>query len=174
MPENSDCSYSSPQRGEVGRGELREAGRGEFWQPTPISPALLVAARNLRLHMTDAEHLLWKCLRGNQLGGFKFRKQHPCERYVLDFYCPLAKLALELDGGQHNTDAGRTKDAARMAFLEQQGIRVMRFWNHDVLNQTEGVLNSIWRALHEFPPPQPSPAGGGSRMLSAGKGEQDV
>jgi very-short-patch-repair endonuclease len=122
----------------------------------------LAAARKLRGNLTDAEHLLWQCLRGKQVDGFRFRRQHPCKRFVLDFYCPAAKLAIELDGGQHNTERGRTVDAARTAFLEQQGVRVMRFWNHEVLNNIEGVLDSIWQALHELPPPQPSPAGGGS------------
>ena len=144
---------SAPPRGVV--------GGGDSWHPAPVPTALLKAARELRKNMTDAEQLLWKCLRGKQLGGFKFRKQHPVERYVLDFYCPAARLAIELDGGQHNTEAERARDAERSAWLERQGIRVVRFWNHEVFDNLEGVLQRIWEGLHSVtPPPRPSPAGG--------------
>src|SRR5215470_4883825 len=102
-------SDTSPQRGEARsalrpRSGARQAGRGEKpWAPTPLPPALLQAARDLRQHMTDAEQCLWQCLRGKQLDGFRFRRQHPIARFVLDFYCPTARLAIEIDGGQHNT-----------------------------------------------------------------------
>ncbi len=99
--------------------------------------------------MTDAEQLLWQCLRGKQLEGFKFRRQHPIERFVLDFYCPSVKLAIELDGGQHSTEGGRASDYERTAYLKGMGIRVIRFWNHEVLGNLEGVLTSIWGALQE-------------------------
>jgi hypothetical protein len=79
-------SNTSPQRREVRRGEKHA------WEPTPVPPALLQAARDLRQHMTDAEQRLWHCLRGKQLDGFRFRKQHPIARFVLDFYCPAVKL----------------------------------------------------------------------------------
>ncbi|MFM2058722.1 MAG: hypothetical protein RLY71_3107, partial [Pseudomonadota bacterium] len=71
------------------------------WRPIPVPPALLLAARHLRREMTDVERLLWRCLRSRQMGGFKFRKQHPLQRFVLDFYCASARLAIELDGSQH-------------------------------------------------------------------------
>ena len=146
---------SSPQRGEV--------GRGEQWQPTPVPSTLLQAARDLRKNLTDAEQALWQCLRGKQLAGYRFRKQHPLGRYVLDFYCPSAKVAIELDGGQHNTEAGKARDTERTAFLTQQGIKVLRFWNHEVFDNLEGVLGRIGECLCSVvPPPQPSPAGGGS------------
>ena len=146
---------SSPQRGEV--------GRGEQWQPTPVPSTLLQAARDLRKNLTDAEPTLWQCLRGKQLAGYRFRKQHPLGRYVLDFYCPSAKVAIELDGGQHNTEAGKARDTERTAFLTQQGIQVLRFWNHEVFDNLEGVLGRIGECLRSVvPPPQPSPAGGGS------------
>jgi len=146
-------SDTSPQRGEVGRGEKHA------WAPTPVPPALLQAARDLRQHMTDAEQRLWQCLRGKQLDGFRFRKQHPIARFVLDFYCPAVKLAIEIDGGQHNTAPGRASDEERTRFLKARGIRVLRFWNHEVLQDLPGVLERIWEALH-LPPSSPPPAGG--------------
>jgi adenine-specific DNA methylase/very-short-patch-repair endonuclease len=118
------------------------------WSPTPVPPALLQTARELRQNMTDAEQLLWRCLRGKQLDGFRFRKQHPIEHYVLDFYCPSARLAIEVDGSQHYTPEGMAKDAARTAWLAERGIRVLRFTNLEVLSNLEGVLSVIWEALH--------------------------
>ncbi len=156
--------HSSPQRGEAGRG-----AQSAHWHPTPIPQTLLQAARDLRKNMTDAEQLLWQCLRGKQLDGFKFRRQHPLERFVLDFYCVSAKLAIELDGGQHNTDDVKAKDAERTAYLERHGIRVIRFWNHEVFENLEGVLTRIWDALHgpsgsSGPPPNLPPLGGGIEL----------
>lgn len=151
---------SFPWRGEVGREE-------NIWTPHPIPRHLLEAARRLRREMTDAEQLLWQCLRRKQLDGFRFRKQHPLQQFVLDFYCPEARLAVELDGGQHNTPAGTAADSERTAILEQHGIEVIRFWNNEVFTNLEGVLQTIYEALlkrvsRQMPPPQPSPAGGES------------
>jgi very-short-patch-repair endonuclease len=115
--------------------------------PQPVPLPLLKAARELRSAMTDAEQLLWSCLRRKQLGGFRFRRQHPFERYVLDFYCCEAKLAIELDGGQHNDPSTKEYDDQRTAFLNKQGIQVVRFWNNDVLSNLEGVLESIYGVL---------------------------
>jgi putative DNA methylase len=122
--------------------------------------------------MTDAEQLLWQCLRRKQLGGYRFRKQHPLERFVLDFYCPAVRLAVELDGSQHNTPDGLAKDEERTAILQQHGIEVIRFWNNEVLTNLEGVLQSIYEALQrrELPPPQPSPAGEGSHASPPASG----
>ena len=99
--------------------------------------------------MTDAEHLLWCCLRRKQLAGFRFRRQHPIEKYVLDFYCCEAQLVVELDGGQHNEDAECMNDLQRTAFLEQHGIMVVRFWNNEVFQNLEGVLQRIYDVLIE-------------------------
>jgi putative DNA methylase len=138
---------------------------------------LLQAARDLRKTMTDAEQLLWQCLRGKQLDGFKFRRQHPIDRFVLDFYCPAARLAVELDGSQHNTEQGRAADAERTAWLNARGIRVLRFWNSEVFSNLEGVLTAIWEALHAHdrvgphpspdvdPHPSPPPLGEGAILL---------
>ena len=94
-----------------------------------------------------AERLLWAILRDRRFGGFKFRRHHPMMPYVVDYYCHEAKLAIELDGGQHNTKAARGYDEQRSEFLKEQGLRVLRFWNHDVLEDTDGVLEAIHVAL---------------------------
>jgi len=100
-------------------------------------------------------------LRGRQLGGFKFRRQKPFGSYILDFYCPQKKLAVELDGGGHADESQASYDEERSASLQEAGIQVLRFWNHQVLQETEEVLQKIWNTLHADPPsPQPSPASG--------------
>ena len=102
-------------------------------------------ARKLRKNPTDAEKLLWARLRGGQLDGVRFRRQAPMGSYVVDFFCPSARLIIELDGGQH---AERTApDARRTEWLEGQGYRVIRFWNNEVLGNIEGVLETIRREI---------------------------
>jgi very-short-patch-repair endonuclease len=131
--------------------------------PTPVPAPLLEAARSLRKNMTDAEQLLWRCLRRKQLGGFRFRRQHPIDRFVLDFYCCEAKLAIELDGGQHNEPGARLRDHERTTILHRYGIRVVRFWNSEVLDNPEGVLQKIYSTL-QHPPPNLPPLGGGALL----------
>ncbi len=99
-------------------------------------------ARQLRLNPTDAEIQLWSRLRRRQLDGFRFRRQHPLGPYVVDFFCPAAKLIIEVDGGQHADDS-----ETRTIWLEARGYRVIRFWNNDVLANTEGVVLTILGAL---------------------------
>jgi very-short-patch-repair endonuclease len=116
-------------------------------------------ARQLRADMTDAERRLWWRLRGQQLGGHRFRRQVPLGPYIVDFACLAQRLVIELDGGQHDEQA--EQDAVRTAWLEAQGYRVLRFWNPDVLGETDNVVEAIWLALaRPHPPPRPSPAGG--------------
>lgn len=110
------------------------------WHPAPLPAVLLVTARELRRRMTAPEHALWQCLRRRQLDGFRFRKQHPIGQYVLDFYCPAARLAIELDGSHHASAEERVRDAERSAVLAEHGIRVLRFWNHDVYANLKAVL----------------------------------
>lgn len=105
--------------------------------------------------MTDAEKLLWRALRGKQLSGHRFRRQHPVGRYITDFACIEQHIVIELDGGQHQ--ASLQYDAERTAFLGQHGWQVLRFWNNDVLNNLEGVLTVIAEHLGSAPPSQPSP-----------------
>ena len=94
--------------------------------------------------MTDAERRLWSHLRASQLGGIKFTRQMPIGDFVVDFACRSARIAIELDGGQHSDSA---TDAARTAIIEAHGYRVIRFWNNDVLQNTEGVLTAILEEL---------------------------
>jgi very-short-patch-repair endonuclease len=99
-------------------------------------------AKALRKHSTDAEKLLWRYLRAKQLGGVKFRRQQPIGKYIVDFVCFSHKLVIELDGGQHAQLHERRKDRYRDAWLKDQGFKVLRFWNSDVLGNIEGVSPS--------------------------------
>jgi very-short-patch-repair endonuclease len=121
---------------------------------------LLQIARGLRAGQTEAERLLWSCLRSRQLNDAKFRRQHPLGRYVLDFYCHAAGLAVELDGAHHYRDEQAAYDLERTAWLEGQGFKVLRFTNNEVLLGLDRVLERI-RA--ELPSPQPSPVGRGKK-----------
>jgi very-short-patch-repair endonuclease len=103
--------------------------------------------RDLRRTQTDAERALWRLLRSRSLEGCKFRRQHGAGRYVLDFYCAEAHLAIEADGAQHYTPDGVADDAVRTADLEALGIRVLRFSNAEVLTNADGVVEVILRAL---------------------------
>ncbi len=92
-----------------------------------ISPVTTTRARSLRGAMTDAERLLWRALRGKQLNDHRFRRQHPIGKYIADFACIEQKIAIELDGGQHQERL--VYDEQRSAFLQAQGWQVVRFWN---------------------------------------------
>ena len=113
----------------------------------PIPPELLIFARELRKEQTDAENLLWYILRGRRFCGFKFRRQYPIHGYILDFYCHDAGLAVELDGGGHNDEEQHRYDEERTKILEAAEIRVIRFWNNDVHNSFEDVLEEIYSYL---------------------------
>ena len=93
--------------------------------------------------MTDVERKLWSAVRDRRLGGFKFRRQATIGPFIVDFLCAEAKLIVEVDGGQHSEEA----DAARTAFLEARGYRVLRFWNSDAVESFDGVLETILNAL---------------------------
>ena len=108
-------------------------------------------ARDLRGQMTETEILVWRELRGRRFQGFKFRRQRPLGPYILDFVCLEAGLVIELDGGQHN-DKQHANDQQRTAVIEQSGLKVIRFWNHDVLNQTTAVFETIWQTLQTLTP----------------------
>ena len=106
-------------------------------------------ARSLRKNSTRYEKTLWRHLRNRNFANYKFRRQHPVGCYIIDFYCPEAHLAIELDGGGHNYIAREIHDQARTQFLANQGIRVLRFWNHQVRDELGSVLESIWFELEE-------------------------
>jgi len=110
-------------------------------------------ARSLRSNQTDAEQRLWKLLRANRLEGWKFRRQFPIGRYIVDFACPAAKLIVEADGGQHNESA---HDVVRDRWLAGEGWKVIRFWNTDILTNEEGVLSAVLASLPPLPNPSPT------------------
>jgi very-short-patch-repair endonuclease len=112
-----------------------------------VPAELLIFARELRKQQTDTENLLWQLLRDRQLCGFKFRRQHPIGGYNLDFYCHEARFAVELDGGGHNMEEQRQYDEERRNALEGAGIKIIRFWNNEVLISLEIVLEEIHRHL---------------------------
>ena len=112
-----------------------------------VPPDILHNARLLRETQTDAEQLMWQLLRNRRFCGVKFRRQHPVGRYILDFYCHDAQLAIELDGGGHAEDRQQEYDTERSAELAGEGIRVLRFWNHEVLQETEAVVTVLFNAL---------------------------
>lgn len=99
--------------------------------------------RRLRNNLTPAEAKLWKLLGKRRLAGRKFRRQHSVGRFILDFYCPSEKLAIELDGQRHFDDLVRQRDFERTVYLRQKGIRVLRFENRLVFEETEWVLGAI-------------------------------
>ena len=124
-------------------------------------------AKRLRRHQTDAERTLWFRLRDRRLYGWKFKRQVPLDRYVVDFLCSDARLIIEVDGGQHAT---RTiQDDERTQALEAMGYLVMRLWNNDVLSNTDGVVETIVATLNQFRPvpPHPDPLPNGERGKSA-------
>jgi very-short-patch-repair endonuclease len=115
-------------------------------------------ARAMRAGPTDAERKLWSILRFKALGGYRFRRQRPVAGYILDFYCPAKRLAVELDGGQHADARQARYDQIRSARLNELGVRVIRFWDDEVLKHPEAVAEEILRELERVsPPPRPSP-----------------
>ena len=96
-------------------------------------------ARQLRRNMTDAEKILWSHLRNRQLANLKFRRQVPLGPFFVDFLCVEQKLIVEVDGGQHSEEA----DRSRTAWIEARGYRLIRFWIHDVMDNVDGVLETI-------------------------------
>ncbi|MBX9829481.1 MAG: endonuclease domain-containing protein [Xanthobacteraceae bacterium] len=123
----------------------------------------VATARRLRRGQTDVERKLWFRLRDRRLDGFKFRRQVTIGPYIADFCCESAHLIVELDGGQH-AERG-ADDAKRTAALEARGYLVLRFWNNDVLQNIDGVLETIVTTLKAVPP-HPSPLPEGEREQS--------
>jgi len=116
-------------------------------------PTLKQRRRELRRNQTEAEKTLWAHLRNKQFYGMKFFRQYSIGPYILDFYCPTMKLAVELDGGQHNLCESKEYEAVRSEYLKAQGVEVLRFWNHEVLLDMESVLSEL--ALKVTPPHPP-------------------
>lgn len=119
--------------------------------------------KTLRQNMTDAEQLLWQHLRAHRMDGQKFRRQQPIGPYIVDFVHFGLRLIVEADGGQH---VDSEHDATRDAWLRSEGFTLLRFWNNDILHNTDAVLESIWNAVragtHSPPAPLPQGARGGT------------
>jgi adenine-specific DNA-methyltransferase len=113
-------------------------------------------ARVLRKSQTDAERLLWHHLRDRRLAGHKFRRQHPIGAFIVDFVCIERRLVVKLDGGQHGLQV--EEDNRRSTNLKSKGYEVVRFWNDQVLKETQAVLEEILRIIEsDTPSPLPSP-----------------
>lgn len=107
--------------------------------------------------MTDAERLLWSKIRGKQLNGYQFYRQKTIGNYIMDFYCPKAKLIIELDGGQHYTATGKEKDRVRDIAMKKLGIQVFRFSDAEIFKNINGVLDTIWEFIEKNSSNLPSP-----------------
>ncbi|MDP2297487.1 MAG: DUF559 domain-containing protein [Pseudolabrys sp.] len=118
------------------------------WQ---VTRTMRSRARSLRRDSTDAERRIWSALRAHRLDGAGFRRQKPIGPYVVDFICETSRLIIELDGGQHFEAENQRRDARRDAFLSDKGYRVLRFNNHDVMVNKEGVLETIAAAIGSSP-----------------------
>jgi very-short-patch-repair endonuclease len=130
---------------------------GNNWEVRLAAPLRIVKfasmnpttnARRLRRLQTDEERELWRALRAGRFAGFKFRRQHPQGKYILDFYCPVAKLSVELDGAQHGFPENQQRDQTRAQYLASVGIEELRFWNHQWHTNRDGILLEMWEALH--------------------------
>ena len=110
-----------------------------------IPPLTTARARSLRSNMTDVERRLWMALKGKQIAGYRFRRQHPIDTYIVDFACVERMLVIELDGSQHQNQEAYDEDRSR--YLNQQGWQIVRFWNNEVLENLDGVLEVIVEKL---------------------------
>jgi isoleucyl-tRNA synthetase len=124
------------------------------------SELLIQNARELRKNSTDVEKELWSQLRGRRFDGYKFRRQHDIDKYIVDFVCLSKMLVIELDGGQHAENSNIEYDNERTDYLESKGYRVLRFWNNELNDNFEGVLEVIYNALNNTPHPNPLPKEG--------------
>jgi very-short-patch-repair endonuclease len=131
-------------------------------------PAILARARELRRPLTPPEQKLWQQLRNKQLHGLKFRRQHPFDRFILDFYCPQRQLVIELDGHHHTEPEQRQYDEARTDWLEAQGLRVVRFSNREVEENLAGVLEIIAQIAGAEEGADAKVVDGGSERTNAG------
>ncbi len=126
----------------------------------PFNRRLKKVARELRTNMTEAENKLWHRIRRKQLKGYQFYRQKNIGNFIVDFYCPAARLVIEVDGGQHYSESGRIKDRDRDRRLENLGFRVLRVSDREVLKNTDAVLESILMNLPKKSPRPPLEKGG--------------
>ena len=111
------------------------------------TPELKPLRKKLRTEQTDCEKILWQKLRNKQFNGYKFYRQFGVGPYILDFYCDTAKLAIELDGGQHSERVEYDKD--RTDYINSLEIKVIRFWNNQVMSNLDDVLETIWQEINK-------------------------
>jgi len=116
----------------------------------PYNPNNKANARKLRSNMTDAERMIWSHVRRKQILGIQFYRQKPLLNFIVDFYAPKINLVLEIDGSQHFEPEHAKRDRERDAILGTLGLKVLRFDNHQVLTQTESVVQCIWHVAKEF------------------------
>ena len=125
-----------------------QGGFENFWFPMlNYNKGLKPFSQQLRKNMTDAERRLWTRIRCKQLKGLQFYRQKTIGDYIVDFYCPQAKLVIELDGGQHYTEEGKEQDKVRDEYLVSLGLQVLRFSDREVLTQADSVLEKLWSCL---------------------------
>ena len=156
---------------------MDHASEKPTWQ---VSTKLRVRSRTLRRNLTEAERIIWYAVRAHRLNGASFRRQTPIGPFIVDFVCHDARLIIEVDGGQHFESENEKRDARRDRFLARKGYRVLRFSNHDVMTNRQGVVEAIGAALAASPsqtdaaqaasPSLPSPAGGGGEEGGASGG----
>ena len=152
-----------PGGGGGGGGPLPHYGKIGEAEYTSRKPEALTHAKELRTNVTEAEKKLWHFLQQSNL-GYSFRRQHPVGDYITDFACIEKKIIIEIDGGQHGEQ--QAYDTKRTAFLEEAGFKVLRFWNNEVLENHEGVLQVVQEALKvEGHPPSPPASGGVKREI---------
>ena len=138
---------TSPSPGGGGSARVSEPGWGEATTMVSIS-VRRAAARKLRANTTPHERLLWRALRELPMDGSHFRRQAPIGPYVVDFFCPAKRLIIELDGGHHNEDETAGRDRKRQLWLENEGYRVVRFWNSEITADLNAVLDRIYIELY--------------------------
>jgi very-short-patch-repair endonuclease len=126
---------------------LEKGGKGGFKRVLRYDKILKEHSRSLRVNMTEAEKLLWESIRGKQLKGYQFYRQKTIGNYIADFHCPKAKLVIELDGGQHYSPEGKEKDKTRDKYMKGLGLKVLGFSDKEVFENTQAVLERIWRYL---------------------------
>jgi very-short-patch-repair endonuclease len=120
-------------------------------------------ARNLRKRLTDTERFLWSQLRARQIEGCKFRRQTPIGKYIVDFVCHEQRVIVEVDGGQHSENT--EQDSIRDKWFGEQGYKILRFWNNEVLTNIEGVLEVIRDNCKSHPPLNPLPSREGKEKV---------
>jgi very-short-patch-repair endonuclease len=123
-------------------------GRKDYPFYYGAKPEILGYAYDLRNSMTPAECLLWQRLRRKQLSGYRFRRQHPVNEFIVDFFCPDAQMVIEIDGEVHDDPSQKERDLERTRILNRFGLKVLRFSNAEVIGDIDSVLEKIANALN--------------------------